>query len=271
MEHVFSPSGIAALERLSRARSLYAFDFDGTLSRIVDFPQHARLSGELRKSLAVLANKVPVVVISGRGLGDLVPRIDVVGVQCVGNHGAEGIGLPPSAIDSAESACRDWLVTLKTALRTAPLRHGIELEDKSLTLAVHYRRTHNYAMSRKSIEAAIALLEPAPRVVEGKAVYNLIPRSLPDKGKALEHLMPLEDLTDALYVGDDDTDEDVFALLNPSLVSVRVGHSTKSSARFFLREQAEIEGLIERLIDLQLPERPGIAASEGRGRVTKLA
>jgi trehalose 6-phosphate phosphatase len=262
VEHVFSEQGAAALERLSRAPTLYAFDFDGTLSRIVDFPQHARLAGNLRKSLPLLSKQVPVVIISGRGLADLVPRIEVPGLRCIGNHGAEGVGLPPSAIEHAEMVCRGWRAALTRLLKTAPVHHGIEVEDKELTLAIHYRRSHNYATSRHSIEAAIAQLEPAPRVVEGKAVYNLIPVELPDKGEALEHLMHAQGMTDALYVGDDDTDEDVFSLLNPSLVSVRVGHSTKSKARYYVREQAEVELLVERLIELCLvgPRRGTIAA-----------
>ena len=53
----------------------------------------------------------------------------------------------------------------------------------------------------------------------------------------------------ALYVGDDRTDEDVFAL--PQLVSVRVGAAPDSKARYHVRDQEEVDDLLERLVALR--------------------
>lgn len=250
MNHALSAAGAEALERLAARRAIYAFDFDGTLSRIVDFPQHARLAASIRDALQQLAVRAPVVVISGRALSDLEPRIGVSTVRCVGNHGAEGIGLAEVHLERARSLCAAWRERIAQSLASAPLRHGIEVEDKSLTLAIHYRRSHNYAASRHAIEGAIGTLDPAPRVVEGKAVYNLIPAGLPDKGQALRQLMLEGGLTDALYVGDDDTDEDVFAVDDERLVTVRVGLSARSRAQYYLRDQPEVEALVRMLVGL---------------------
>jgi trehalose 6-phosphate phosphatase len=63
----------------------------------------------------------------------------------------------------------------------------------------------------------------------------------------------------ALFVGDDDTDEDVFALDRPGrLLGIRVGRTPASQAPYCLRDQREIDDLLDRLIALRrdAPARP---------------
>jgi trehalose 6-phosphate phosphatase len=57
----------------------------------------------------------------------------------------------------------------------------------------------------------------------------------------------------ALYVGDDETDEDVFSLPALSRVDVRVGRRSSSRARYYLREQAQVDLLLEALVRLRDP------------------
>jgi len=61
------------------------------------------------------------------------------------------------------------------------------------------------------------------------------------------------DLADvALYVGDDETDEDVFNLEEPGqLLGIRVGKSMRSRASYFLTSQGEVDTLLELLISLR--------------------
>ncbi len=56
----------------------------------------------------------------------------------------------------------------------------------------------------------------------------------------------------AIYVGDDETDEDVFALDQPGrLLSIRVGPSAASRADYYIESQAEIDQLLSLLIRLR--------------------
>jgi trehalose 6-phosphate phosphatase len=90
----------------------------------------------------------------------------------------------------------------------------------------------------------------------GKLVVNLVPRGAPHKGMALERLRESLHCDTALYVGDDQTDEDVFALDDPGrLLTIRVGEKTTSRASFFLRDQACIDVLLERLLSLRQAAR----------------
>jgi trehalose-6-phosphatase len=54
----------------------------------------------------------------------------------------------------------------------------------------------------------------------------------------------------AVFVGDDRTDEDVFVLADPRIVTVRVGRSRRSRAKFFLKKQSEVVRLLRELVSL---------------------
>ena len=70
-----------------------------------------------------------------------------------------------------------------------------------------------------------------------------------NKGTALRHYLERFERTSALYVGDDRTDEDVFGLDLPGLMSVRVGHRRTSRAAFFIHDQSEVDRLLQTLLD----------------------
>jgi len=78
---------------------------------------------------------------------------------------------------------------------------------------------------------------------------NVLPPDAPHKGLALERLRTEQGCDTALYVGDDETDEDVFTLDRPGqLLSVRVGASGRSQAAYFLKNQGEIDVLLDLLL-----------------------
>jgi trehalose 6-phosphate phosphatase len=83
----------------------------------------------------------------------------------------------------------------------------------------------------------------------GKLVVNLLPDGAPHKGIALEELRAREGADTAVFVGDDVTDEDVFELDRPGkLLGIRVGQSRSSAAPFYIRNQLEVDALLERLV-----------------------
>ena len=92
-------------------------------------------------------------------------------------------------------------------------------------------------------------------------MLNVLPVGAPHKGLALERARARLGCDTAVYVGDDETDEDVFALDQPGqLLSIRVGRKKSSSAAYCIRSQAEIDALLRSL----LAYRSGPAAARGR-------
>jgi trehalose 6-phosphate phosphatase len=239
------------LLQFARSRRLLAFDFDGTLAPIVDDPAKAAMRPETRALLAAVARRCPCVIISGRGRDDVRGRVAGVGaVEVIGNHGIE----PWQSSDRRLRTVRRWHPLL--ARETAGLP-GVEIEDKVYSVAVHYRRSHEKNKVRAAIGQAAASLGDV-RLIPGKQVVNLLPADAPDKGVALEAARLRFNCDTAMYVGDDDTDEDVFALDQPGrLLSIRVGRNHRSLAPYYLRNQGEIDRFLRVLLEaIPARERP---------------
>jgi DNA-binding MarR family transcriptional regulator len=155
---------------------------------------------------------------------------------------------------------RRWSDLLHEALSG---HSGVWIEDKQFSLAVHYRQSRNKRIVRAAIRNAAASLAGA-RIVGGKQVVNIVPEDAPHKGIALQKVRARLGCDTAIYVGDDDTDEDVFALDQPGdLLSVRVGAKRSSAARFYLRGQSEMDRFLRVLV--------GLRRSDGRRAVVRPA
>ena len=89
-------------------------------------------------------------------------------------------------------------------------------------------------------------------LVGGKQVVNIVPKGAPDKGRAVERARQEMKCDKVIYVGDDKTDEDVFAMARRGrTLTIRVGASRSSSAHFYIRDQREIDRLLKTLIELR--------------------
>src|SRR6185369_10951392 len=135
MQALFSEAGEQALVEVMQRKPLLAFDFDGTLAPIVDRPERARVPAAWADMLVELAALLPIAIVTGRSITDVTARLPFAPHYILGNHGAEDPegAMPSGSLDRLE-AVRSKLASL--AWRWAPL--GIELEDKRLSLALHY-------------------------------------------------------------------------------------------------------------------------------------
>lgn len=245
---VLGRDGRAQLAALAQRRALLVLDFDGTLAPIVPNRERATLPVKTRRLLARVAASYPVVVVSGRARADVAARLDGLPIRgVVGNHGAEDADGSPAA----PPRVRRWLSQLERELAGVP---GVEIEDKVQSLSVHYRRAPKRAAAWRAIVAAVDDL-PGVRRVEGHAVVNVVPKGAPDKGTAVRRWRRRLGASAVIYVGDDVTDEDAFALAGPRFLAVRVGASRRTHASFHLREQGEIDELLGELLRLRQPER----------------
>jgi trehalose 6-phosphate phosphatase len=257
MQNVLRAPGKRVLDRVAeQGAALFAFDFDGTLARIVQDRDAAVLTQPIHEALHALALKAPTAVISGRSLADLQPRVEGIPAHLVGNHGLEGLHTSEQVMHQARDCCRAWPKTVQKEQQYLT-KSGVVVEDKTYSLTFHYRQASSSLDAREAIFHTAALLSPAPRLVMGKSVVNTIPPGSLHKGSAMLELMHQLQTTAALYVGDDDTDEDVFSLPDERIVTVRIGRKATSAAQFYLERQSQIGLLLQYL-------------SEARSRVSAL-
>ena len=244
MRYIFSPHGEAALARFIHKDTLLAFDFDGTLAPIVPLPDAARTPTAICLAMRRLCEIASVAVITGRSVADIRERLDFAPRYLVGNHGAEGM---PGSTGTDES-CPDaeaWLRQIDAARPSLP--PGIFLEDKGHSLSLHYRTAPDREAAKQGIDALVQTLSPKPRVIGGKCVVNLLPANAADKFDALLALQRHEGAGNALFIGDDETDENVFRRALPDWLTIRVGHETPSAAAYCLNSQNEMAPLIQRI------------------------
>jgi trehalose 6-phosphate phosphatase len=223
---------------------MLAFDLDGTLAPIVDDPRRAAVSPRTRAALKEAAALYPVVVITGRARRDARARLRGTGIRdVIGNHGME----PWSGARRVVAAVRRWRASLDEALAGIP---GIDIEDKRYSLSVHYRRAQDRRRARAAVLRAVQAL-PGARIIRGKQVANVVPLGAPHKGDALERERARLGCETMIFVGDDETDEDVFRLASRGLLAVRVRARRGSGARYFVRSRAAVDDLLRRLIELR--------------------
>ena len=243
MRYFLSRAGRLVATRLAAENTLCAFDYDGTLAPIVAHPAQALMRAKTRRLLNKLAALYPCAVISGRAKRDLRVKLAGTGVRCaIGNHGAEA-GRP---LRKAPPEVQEWASALAPALASV---EGVWVENKHHSLAIHYRQAARKREARRSILAAVRRMRRA-RIVGGKQVVNVMPAGAPNKGTALLFERDRAGCKCILYVGDDDNDEDAFAL-SAEVTAVRVGRKPTSRAHYYLRDQSDIDRLLEVLVALR--------------------
>ena len=245
MKNILGRAELATLRDFARRRVLLAFDFDGTLAPIVRDPDAAAMRPRTAALLAETATHYPCVVISGRSRADVVKKVSHIPLRAViGNHGME----PARELRAARRLAALWHRRLASSLPRIP---GVIIEDKGASLAIHYRRARSRGEVRRLVLVAVAELAGA-RIVEGKMVVNVLPANAPNKGTAVVRLCKRLRCEATIYVGDDDNDEDAFALAGTNrLLGIRVGRSPRSQAAYFLPGQADIDRLLARLIEVR--------------------
>jgi trehalose 6-phosphate phosphatase len=246
MRPLFGDAGLSALRALALRSPLCLFDFDGTLAPLEPDPTRVMLPPPVQRRLQLLQQRVPIGIVTGRSLVDMRRRLDFHPDYLIGNHGLEGV--PGAPVDNAVLAatCKRWKNKLTS--RIAAIDPAIWLEDKQYSLTLHYLHARDVAGVAAALSTLLLSLDPRPRVISGKYIVNLLPEDSGDKGRAVLRLLQHTSSAAALYVGDDATDEDVFRLHEPRILSVRVGSEGDSAADWTIEDHLAIESLLDRLL-----------------------
>src|SRR5262249_8998821 len=152
-----------------------------------------------KRLLKSLSGLYPCAIFSGRARADVLAKVNGAGIRNVlGNHGAESAAKVDPALRRQTA---HWKRVLELAVGDEP---GVGIEDKGISLAVHYRRHPNKPAIRRRILRAIARLTGRVRTMGGKQVINLVDAGAPHKGQALAEARDRLRCDWILYVGDDD-------------------------------------------------------------------
>lgn len=195
--------------------SALLLDVDGTLLDIAPRPDAVHVTDDLRRSLARLleCSGGALALVSGRPIVDLDTLFSPLRLSSVGGHGAEmrvDAGEIVGAVEPLPQALRD---ALARAQRFAP---GVLIEDKGYSLALHYRNAPQVEEQLRAHVAAVRAQFPAEatEMLPGKAMFE-VKRPGVTKGTGVRTLMTRPPFAGRrpVFIGDDVTDETVFAIL----------------------------------------------------------
>ncbi len=258
MRRIPAPLPEGLLADLARRRGLLlCLDYDGTIAEIVVEPMDARpyhgIDSTLRR-LAQARRNMRSAIVTGRRVFEVKALLGAVPeLLFSGVHGLEFDTTDANSRFAPEAlACADHLMLARRWLHhNVPQGRGFRIEDKEIALALHYRLAEpreTSILSRRLEDFVNKDLERL-KLMHLKMVVEVIP-AIASKAHAvaeLKRLTPSDWVT--VYLGDDETDEDAFAVMDQSDLGILVGPMRMSFAGYRLENPAMVARELSSLAD----------------------
>jgi trehalose 6-phosphate synthase/phosphatase len=235
-------------------------DYDGTLVPIAETPDEAQPDGDLLQLIDALADrpKTSVVMVSGRSRDALDAWFGALPIELWAEH---GVWFKPAHAEvwaaTVDDVGGEWLALARSRMeafaRTTP---GAFVELKTSSVAWHYRRAargFGRAQARElRLALSVALADHPADILEGKRVIEVRPRSA-TKAAVVQRLLSRQPPPTVIVAfGDDRTDEEIFAALPSTGISVHVGAGASLATRR-LRNPEAVRAFLWALVDRSKP------------------
>ena len=226
-------------------------DYDGSLREIEPSPELATPHESLLKLLESLDRRhgIRTVIISGRKAADLEAFVGrFTHFTLVAEHGSR-LRRPGGGEWEDRAAALDfsWKPEVAKVLKMhAAFTPGSFVEEKRTSLVWHYRQADpefgEWKARQLLSDLSNALANEPLRVRQGKKIVEITPLQI-DKGGAVAQLLSEQSADAALVAGDDATDEHMFAITRPELISIKIGPGD-SRARYRLATPARLREML---------------------------
>jgi len=243
---------------LSAERLLILLDYDGTLVPLASAPELAVPDAKVLELLSSLASRpgFEVHVVSGRKREALERWLGDLPIGLHAEHGYWSRALPRGNEPPQWTAAREIDVPWKTELRALLERFtvntpGALMEEKTASVAWHYRMTERELAATRAAEVSAALgafVRGMPlEILHGDKVIEVRVQGI-DKGSLGAALVGAEpEGTAVLAMGDDVTDADLFRALPHDAATIAVGERS-IGAKFRLESPAAARAFLARLL-----------------------
>jgi trehalose 6-phosphate synthase/phosphatase len=245
----------ALAARLQAASVLFLLlDYDGTLIPFAPTPDLAEPDAELISLLHALAGRplTEVHVVSGRTRETLDRWLGALPIGLHAEHGYCSRAPGASTWSTGVVPPQDWRDVVLALMRAFAARTpGALVEEKSVGVAWHYRLADPEPAARQARALKLELarrLGPAPvEILEGAKVIEVLARGV-HKGRLVPSFVARAPAGALLVaVGDDRTDEDLFAALPEGALAVHVGPEP-SRASIRLDGVPEVRALLRAVV-----------------------
>ncbi|XAR54975.1 Trehalose-phosphatase [Bertholletia excelsa] len=276
------PSALNSFEQIIKQvgnkKIVMFLDYDGTLSPIVDDPDCAFMSDEMRSAVRNVAKHIPTAIISGRGRDKVYELVGLTELYYAGSHGMDIMCPVNETLSSASLHCVKsidqhgkevslfqpagrFLSMIDEVFRslveiTKDIK-GAKVENHRFCASVHYRNVEekNWPIIAQRVHDILKDY-PQLRHTHGRKVLEVRPVIDWNKGQAVEFLLDSLGLSNSenvlpIYIGDDKTDEDAFKVLRKANrgYGILVSSIPKETNAFFsLRDPSEVKRFLEALL-----------------------
>ncbi|MEW5981155.1 MAG: bifunctional alpha,alpha-trehalose-phosphate synthase (UDP-forming)/trehalose-phosphatase [Acidobacteriota bacterium] len=242
------------VERLSRLDRLnLLLDYDGTLVPFASTPELAAPGAGVVELITRLAGQPGwrVHVVSGRPRASLDAWLEPTPAVLWAEHGYWHRRAPGLEWASTVDVNREWMTAVRAVMtRFADRSPGAMLEEKTASLAWHYRMLDRELAATRlvQIRQALAPLVASEQLemLEGNCVLE-VRHPVVNKGRVVQEIVRQEPDVPVLAVGDDRTDEDMFAAVPPGGVTVRIGAGVTTAA-YRLRDPEALFEILQELL-----------------------
>ncbi|XP_031123758.1 probable trehalose-phosphate phosphatase F [Ipomoea triloba] len=283
------PSALSSCQRIlnqaMNRRIVMFLDYDGTLSPIVDDPDRAFMSDEMRAAVKNFAKYFPTAIISGRSRDKVYELVGLAELYYAGSHGMDIMFPAKDEMLSTHSNCikstdqngkeinlfqpaHEFIPMINEVFKTLTENtkdiKGAMVENHKFCASVHYRNVNENLWPTVAQRVHDILKEyPRLRLTHGRKVLEIRPAIDWDKGKAVDFLLEslgLGNNQDVLpiYIGDDRTDEDAFKVLREGNrgYGILVSAVPKESKAFFsLKDPSQVKEFLESVVRMKEGKR----------------
>ena len=235
------------VDALTTDTCVVGIDVDGVLAPIVTHADQATIPAEVLDTVHALATTCRVAIVSGRSVDDL-DRFGFADTLAVfGSHGGQRRHHDDPELDASEQMRRDQVIAACGAAATE-CGPGAWVEKKPHGAVLHWRE----CTSADAQHVARRLIDDLSSradiwVTTGHHVVEATVRHA-SKATAMRALASEVDARCMIYVGDDRTDEDVFAVMSPTDIGIHVG-SGDTLARMRLASPTEVAECLRAVVD----------------------
>ena len=235
-------------------------DYDGTLRELEREPRAAKPTDEIRGLLERLNEheQIDLYIVSGRSHQDLESFFPEPVFGCVAEHGA---AIRRGGKSDWEQWDRDvsygWKDDIRDVLRLyEQSTPGSWVEEKRTSLVWHFRNTDpefgRWKAHQLTHELGTMMANEPVKIRQGRKIVEITSAEV-SKGGAIRRLLHERGYEAVLCAGDDQTDESMFEIDSPNLISIKIGPEP-SRARFRLRDPAAFRAFLGELF-AQAPTR----------------
>lgn len=235
---------------------VFFLDYDGTLTPIVDRPQDAKISDQMKAVVQALSKKCLVAVVSGRMREDVENLLGIKGLIYAGSHGFDILGSGVSMIEPRAEKIIPLVdqLTKEFKDRVGDIS-GVIIEEKKFSIAIHYRlaRADDFGKIKEVVDEIVTRHKEL-RLLHGKKVFEIMPAIHWNKGMAIRWIMKTLNISwsdsSVVYIGDDTTDEDAFRVVRSRGKAILVSQENyPSSADFIVKNPDEVKKLFEQILN----------------------